>query len=79
MDRFRVFKLEEVAAVSAGGDKPTHFSNIQTPECSVPVFANGETNDGLQGFTKFAKITEHAVTVSARGIYRLRIYREKPG
>ena len=53
--------------ISAGGDKPNAFSKERTSLYKVPVYANGEKNDGLLGFTDFPTITKPAITVAARG------------
>jgi restriction endonuclease S subunit len=64
---FRVFKLGEVAKIIAGGDKPKIFSENESVVNNIPVFANGEDNNGLLGYTDIPKINEPAVTISARG------------
>ena len=53
--------------IFAGGDKPVDFSESQNDEFKYPVYANGEKNNGLQGYSKEYKIGEKAITVSARG------------
>lgn len=78
MSDFNTFKLGDVAFISAGGDKPKMFSDVITEKCNIPVFANGETNNGLQGFTDKAKILEPAVTVSARGTIGFAVLRKEP-
>jgi restriction endonuclease S subunit len=78
MSDFNTFKLGDVAFISAGGDKPKIFSDVITEKCNIPVFANGETNNGLQGFTDKAKILEPAVTVSARGTIGFAVLRKEP-
>ncbi|NCC99447.1 MAG: restriction endonuclease subunit S [Bacteroidia bacterium] len=75
---FKIFKLGDVATIFAGGDKPQIFSNIKNNECKIPVFANGETKDGLQGYTDKAKVNEPAVTVSARGTIGYAVLRKEP-
>tara|TARA_B100000745_G_scaffold40391_1_gene24649 strand:+ start:984 stop:2147 length:1164 start_codon:yes stop_codon:yes gene_type:complete len=71
-------KLGEVSEIFAGGDKPNNFSLLKDREHQVPVFANGETNSGLQGFTDKAKVKQPAVTVSARGTIGYAVLREEP-
>ncbi len=54
--------------ISAGGDVPKDdFSEIQTEKQQIPIYANGEKNNGLYGFTSIPKITKPSITVSARG------------
>lgn len=78
MSNFNTFKLGDVAFISAGGDKPEIFSDVITEKCTIPVFANGETNNGLQGYTDKARIMEPAVTVSARGTIGFAVLRKVP-
>ncbi|MDZ4713675.1 MAG: restriction endonuclease subunit S [bacterium] len=61
--------LEEVCeALCAGGDVPKkRFSKTKTDKYSVPIFANGEKNKGLFGYTDIKKITKPSITISARG------------
>jgi type I restriction enzyme S subunit len=52
----------------AGGDIPKgHFSKTITEEYNIPIFTNGERNNGLYGFTNIAKVTKPSITISARG------------
>ena len=60
-------KLEELALIKAGGDRPSVFSLLRNKECMIPVFANGTDDEGLYGFTDEAVITEKSITISARG------------
>jgi len=71
-------KLGDVAEIFAGGDKPRDFSLVKDETHTIPVFANGETNLGLQGFTNKAKVIKPAVTVSARGTIGYAVLREDP-
>ncbi len=64
---FNEIKLGELTEIFAGGDKPKNFSENKTACNTVPVFANAEGNNGLQGYTDFPRIIEPAVTISARG------------
>lgn len=64
---FNVYKLGEVAEIIAGGDKPKIFSQEKSELYSIPVFANAEKINGLQGYTDTPRIFESAVTVAARG------------
>ena len=54
--------------IFAGGDAPKkNMSIVQTDEYNVPIYSNGEANDGLYGFTNFARVSEPSITISARG------------
>lgn len=64
---FNKIKLGELTEIIAGGDKPKIFSENKTTINTVPVFANAEGNNGLQGYTDIPRIIEPAVTISARG------------
>jgi type I restriction enzyme S subunit len=65
---WEIKKLGDVCELSAGGDVPKDsFSEIQTKTHPIPIYANGEKNDGLYGYTSIAKITKPSITVSARG------------
>lgn len=71
-------KLDDIAKVSAGGDKPKLVSALASDEAHVPIYSNGITNEGLYGFTDAPKIFEKAVTVSARGTIGYLAIREEP-
>ena len=61
-------ELQNVCAkISVGGDKPAAFSKEPTSRYKIPVYANGEQNDGLLGFTDVPTISQPAITVAARG------------
>ncbi|MHA8092044.1 restriction endonuclease subunit S [Aquirufa regiilacus] len=64
---FNKIKLGELTEIIAGGDKPKVFSENKNSINTVPVFANAEGNNGLQGYTDIPRIIEPAVTISARG------------
>ena len=72
-------KLGEVCEISSGGDVPKHaFSKQKSDEYSIPVVSNGTGENSLYGYTSTAKITQHAVTVSARGTIGYVAYRDYP-
>ena len=77
-DGWKISALENVAKLSAGGDKPAVYSDYPTETCNVPIFSNGIDEEGLYGFTNKAKIFEESVTVSARGTVGYVFLREKP-
>ena len=51
----------------AGGDKPPNLSGVADNASPYPVFANGETDNGLQGYTNSFRVSKKAITISARG------------
>ena len=71
-------KLIDIAELKAGGDKPEIVSGIRTNDCSVPIFSNGTTNEGLYGYTKLPVIVEQSVTISARGSVGYTVLRRTP-
>ena len=64
--------------IFAGGDKPTDFSEIETAELNIPVYANGIENDGLVGYTNHYRVNQEAVTISARGTLGFTCVRHEP-
>ena len=70
--------LFQVADLGAGGDRPDVFSNIKTPECSIPIFSNGIESEGLYGYTDKAKVYSESVTISARGTVGYVFLRQEP-
>ena len=78
-DTLRWVKLGEVCEISSGGDVPKHaFSKQKSNEYSIPVVSNGTGENSLYGYTSTAKITQHAVTVSARETIGYVAYRDYP-
>ncbi len=54
--------------IFAGGDVPKNsFSKIETDEFKIPIYANGEKNKGLFGYTNKPRISKPSITISARG------------
>lgn len=66
-DDWKIVDLGDICNISAGGDKPSKFSVIQTQEFQIPIYSNGINNEGLYGYTNYAKINNESVTISARG------------
>ena len=64
---WKVLKLEDIATLNAGGDKPNLISKAITEICKVPVYSNGLDEEGLYGYTNEPRINDRAITVSARG------------
>ena len=61
------YKLSQITNILVGGDLPDNFSTEKTDLFSIPVYSNGEKNNGLYGYTDLPKVTEPSVTISARG------------
>ncbi|SOD14330.1 restriction endonuclease subunit S [Pedobacter xixiisoli] len=76
---WEIRKLEEICELSAGGDVPKdNFSETQTEKYQIPIYANGEKNNGLYGYTNTAKVLKPSITVSARGTIGFAVKRIKP-
>lgn len=66
-EKWVISTLEEVAKLSAGGDKPEICYDKKSKEYPYPIYSNGLDQNGLYGYTNKYKINEESVTVSARG------------
>jgi type I restriction enzyme S subunit len=65
--------------IFAGGDVPKdRLSDDRTKEFNVPIYANGEKDEGLYGFTDIARVTKPSITVSARGTLGFTAIRTEP-
>jgi len=65
--------------IFAGGDVPKdRLSKERTSQYSVPIYSNGEKDDGLYGFTDSARVTKPSITVSARGTLGFAAIRTEP-
>jgi type I restriction enzyme S subunit len=72
-------KLGDVCELSAGGDVPKgNFSEIKTDNHQIPIYANGEKNEGFYGYTSKAKVTKPSITVSGRGTIGYSVKRIEP-
>ena len=60
-------ELGDITLITAGGDRPSKYTNKKTIECHVPIYSNGIDHEGLYGYTNVAKIHEESITISARG------------
>ncbi len=76
----RIVSITEVCSeVFAGGDAPKdRMSRELTEEYQIPIYSNGEENDGLYGYTNFARVTKPSVTISARGTIGYASIRTEP-
>ncbi len=77
-DGWIVRKVEEIAKIKAGGDKPKTFSLEKTAVCSIPIYSNGIKNEGIYGYTDKSKIKSPSITISARGTIGCSFLRNKP-
>ena len=69
-------RLADVAnRVWAGGDKPNDFAPIASEGRTIPVVANGVTDDGILGYTSEAKAPAETITVAGRGTIGVCTYR----
>jgi len=59
--------LDNIAVITAGGDKPDIFSKSKTTDTPIPVIANAVNNDGIIGYTNKSIIKKNSITISARG------------
>lgn len=60
----------------AGGDKPSDFSEEIDEDRTVPVVANGVSNEGILGYTKNATAKKNTITVAGRGTIGFTVYRK---
>ncbi|WP_100630114.1 restriction endonuclease subunit S [Algoriphagus formosus] len=76
---WEIKKLGEVCELSAGGDVPKdNLSKTKSESYQIPIYANGEKNDGLYGYTNIAKVVKPSITVSARGTIGYSVKRLEP-
>ena len=63
----------------AGGDvKKDRYSKTKTNEFNIPIYTNGEKNDGLYGYTDKARVFKESVTISGRGTIGFTCLRKNP-
>ena len=78
MDNF-VNIADVCSEIFAGGDAPkSNMSATKTDEYKIPIFSNGEADNGLYGYTNFARVTKPSITVSARGTIGFVAVRNEP-
>ena len=69
-------RLENICYnIYAGGDKPSDFVKEKDAEHSIPVVANGTTNEGIMGFTKTPTAQANTITIAGRGTIGFPVYR----
>ena len=70
-------ELSEICIITSGGDIPKeNYSVTKTENFTVPIISNGVGDKALYGYTDIPKITETAVTISARGTIGYAEYRD---
>jgi len=77
---WEVKELSEVSKdIFAGGDVPkNNFSKFITDKYKIPIYTNGEKQDGLYGYTNIIKVAEPSLTISSRGTIGYCVVRKKP-
>lgn len=80
MKKWQIKTLEELCdEIFAGGDVPKNdFSKIKTEDFKIPIYANGEKNLGLYGYTNISKVNPPALTISGRGTIGFSVVRKVP-
>lgn len=70
-------KLSEISyKIWAGRDKPDDFVSVKDDIRTVPVVANGVTNEGILGYTSEATAPENTITVAGRGTIGFAVLRQ---
>ena len=65
--------------IFAGGDVPKgRVSDRRTETYPIPIFSNGAKDEGLYGYTDTARVSQPALTVSARGTIGFSAIRNEP-
>lgn len=80
MNKWQIKTLDELCdEIFAGGDVPkNNFSKIKTEDFNIPIYANGEKNLGLYGFTNISKVNSPSLTISGRGTIGFSVVRKLP-
>ena len=75
-----IVNLSDVCSeIFAGGDVPkTNYSIEKNDTYCIPIYTNGEKNNGLYGYTIEARVNEPSITVSARGTIGFTAIRDEP-
>lgn len=76
----RLVNISDVCnEIFAGGDAPKNNMFVEkTDKFSIPIYSNGEAENGLYGYTNFARVTKPSVTISARGTIGFAAIRNEP-
>ena len=73
-----VQRINSIAKLLAGGDKPKEFSSVKNNKYKVPIYCNSNENRGLYGYTIEPTIKQNSITVTARGNVGYAILRTMP-
>lgn len=76
MEEWKEYKLDSICYLNAGGDAPQNAVKQPCGDMIFPIYSNGESENGLYGYTNFYKIEAPAVTISARGNIGFVCYRK---
>lgn len=73
-------RLKDVCeSIFAGGDVPVNrWAKQKNNLYNIPIYTNGEKNNGLYGYTTESKINKPCVTISARGTIGYSVIRKEP-
>ncbi len=77
------WKKEQLSDLSkeifAGGDvDKKNMSKYRSEKFKIPIFTNGEKNQGLYGYTNYSRVNESSITISARGTIGYTQIRNEP-
>jgi len=66
--QYAIYNVAEISkTLFAGGDKPKDIMDVPNGEYKYPVWANGEGDRGLLGYSKTYRVDEESISISARG------------
>ncbi len=79
-DKYEAKSLQYVCdELFAGGDvKKDRFSIVKTDKYQIPIYTNGEKDNGLYGYTDIVRVKDEAVTISGRGTIGFTCLRTTP-
>lgn len=77
-EKWKVYKLDEISKLVAGGDRPKNTTLHKTKINTIPVYSNGIVHEGLYGYTDIPRIMKESITISARGTIGYVSLREEP-
>lgn len=76
-ENWKWVRLEEISyRIWAGGDKPNDFTKEKDNKRTIPVVANGVTDDGVLGYTSSATAAKNTITVAGRGTIGFTVLRQ---
>ncbi len=76
----KVINITKVCSeIFAGGDAPkARMSKMPSEEYPIPIYSNGEENEGLYGYTDIPRVSQPSITISARGTIGYAAIRHTP-